>query len=70
MLRKSLLSIALVLILVLASMPMSAYAGGDQNTNRGSLGEQIGEPAPEPSQDPLQPREGDPNPDMENVPDK
>ncbi len=49
---------------------MTAFSGGDKNTNRGSEGEQIGEPAPEPAQDPDQTRTGDPNPDIDNVPEK
>lgn len=70
MLRRTLFSIIMVLIIALALTPILAFAGGDQNTNRGTQGEQIGEPLPEPFQDPQQPREGDPNPDMENVPNK
>ena len=68
MLKRTLFPIFVVLILAIALTPMIAYAGGDQNTNRGTQGEQIGEPLPEPSQDPQQPREGDPNPDIENIP--
>ena len=51
-------------------MSIIAYAGGDKNTLRGSEGEQIGEPTPDPAVDPTQDRVGDPNEDIENIPDK
>lgn len=62
--------IAVTMIITLSLLPMAAFAGGDQNTLRGSEGEQIGEPAPDPVMTPEQPRIGDPNDDMENIPAK
>lgn len=70
MAKKTMLIMMIVLILIVALSSIIAYAGGDKNTNRGSEGEQIGEPSPDPLQNPDQTRTGDPNPDMENVPDK
>jgi len=67
---KKAVTLLLALVIVLNVMSVTAYAGGDKNTLRGSEGDQIGEPAPDPAQDPEQPREGDPNEDMENVPPK
>lgn len=60
----------IAMLLAVSTTPMVVSAGGDKNTNRGSEGDQIGEPAPDPAQDPDQPRDGDPNPDMENIPEK
>jgi hypothetical protein len=60
--------LGVVMIATLVITPIVVFAGGDQNTNRGSEGEQIGEPAPDPAQTPEQPRTGDPNPDEDNVP--
>lgn len=62
--------VILTMIVTMSLLPMSVFAGGDQNTLRGSEGEQIGEPAPEPAVNPEQPRIGDPNEDMENIPAK
>ncbi len=61
-----------MLILIVALIISSAVscAGGDKNTLRGSEGEQIGEPSPNPAENPLQYRAGDPNPGMANVPEK
>jgi len=58
------------MIITTNMLPMAVFAGGDQNTLRGSEGTQIGEPAPDPAEVPEQPRIGDPNADMENIPAK
>lgn len=68
--KKTVILLMLVIIVAMTLTPVLVYAGGDKNTLRGSAGEQIGEPAPEPAQDPDLDRAGDPNPDMENVPPK
>ena len=68
--KKLIILTALVLAIVMSLSTVTVFAGGDKNTNRGSEGEQIGEPAPDPSQDPDQTRTGDPNPDQDNVPPK
>ena len=68
--RKTTFILALAIIFTMSLSPMVAFSGGDKNTNRGNVGEQIGEPTPDPAEDPEQPRDGDPNPDIENVPKK
>ena len=68
--RKTVLLFMLIIIVAMTLSPLLAYAGGDKNTNRGSVGEQIGDPTPDPAEDPDQTRTGDPNPDKDNVPDK
>jgi len=68
--KRTWIIVALIAAVALTATPLVVYAGGGKNTNRGSEGEQIGEPTPDPAQDPQMPREGDPNPDEDNVPDK
>jgi hypothetical protein len=66
--KKFCFALVLIIMIAMTLTPVVSYAGGDQNTNRGSVGEQTGEPTPDPSQDPDKTRQGDPNPDQDNVP--
>ena len=70
MVKKGMLIIVMILIIAISLSSIIAYAGGDKNTLRGSEGEQIGEPTPDPTVDPAKERDGDPNPNIDNVPAK